>query len=194
VFLCHPLFFWKQKHACNAAVVLFQAQMYPFSCTHIMLRNSFSSMRALVSKKAYAALYFNAASISSLNLTWNQLSSWFSFKHTHSCLEKRLRSTCLLFRRSFYIFLQLNVGSIKLIRNAFGNKTYLRVFVSPTPPLKQKHACNAAVIFFQARNASVSKKDCDGSDHVFYFSVVSVSSCNSTLSQSGCLMHVGFVI
>ena len=88
VFLCHPLFFWKQKHACNAAVVLFQAQMYPFSCTHIMLRNSFSSMRALVSKKAYAALYFNAASISSLNLTWNQLSSWFSFKHAHSCLEK----------------------------------------------------------------------------------------------------------
>ena len=98
-----------------------------------MLRSSPLSMRALVSKKAYAALYFNAASISSLNLTWNQLSSWFSFKHTHSCLEKRLRSTCLLFRRSFYIFLQLNVGSIKLIRNAFGNKTYLRVFVSPTP-------------------------------------------------------------
>ena len=53
--------------------------------------------------------------------------------------RKSLRSTCILFGYSFYIFLQLSVNLIKLIRNAFGNKTCLRVLVSPTS-LKQKHA------------------------------------------------------
>ena len=39
-----------------------------------------------------------------------------------------------------------------------------------------------------------SKKDCVESEHVFYFGVVSLPSCNSTLGQLGCLMHVGFPI
>ena len=38
-----------------------------FSCARIMLRSSPLSMRAFISKKAYAALYFNAAFISSCN-------------------------------------------------------------------------------------------------------------------------------
>ena len=127
------------RKSLRSTCILFGYSFYIFLQLSVnlikLIRNAFGNktcLRVLVSPTSLKQKHACNASQFSL----------FFFKHARSCDEKSLRNTCTLFRCSFYIFLQLNVNSIKLIRNVFGNKTCLRVLASPTF-LKQKHACYA---------------------------------------------------
>ena len=159
------------RKSLRSTCILFGYSFYIFLQLSVnlikLIRNAFGNktcLRVLVSPTSLKQKHACNASQFSL----------FFFKHARSCDEKSLRNTFTLFRCSFYIFLQLNVNSIKLIRNVFGNKTCLRVLGSPTF-LKQKHACNAAVVLFQVRMHPYRKKTTP--KVVMHFILVQCSFC-----------------